>query len=586
MSMLEDVVRIAGRQPYRVYRGIGLRVLAQACSIAPFFLAWLGLQWVLAGSAGSAEWWGLGLALGACLIGQLLFSHFGQMDCFIGAYDLMMSYRAALTDHLRLVPLGFFHQRRIGELAATLTDDVKRVEDVFTHLIAEVIAGISVPLIFCLLLVWVDWRLTLSLLVTLPLGWALYQGCMGYLLREGTRQSGRLQMASGLLVEFVSGIRTLRLFHRCDGMLARLEETFASIRRGSLGIEAWGGGGVQLLRLMIEMGLVSLLLMAAWLFVEQSLDVATWLLFVLVSYKIIDALLEVAAYLTQLRMMSQSSARLSALMAEPILAETTEVAVPEDSALRFEQVSFGYAREPVVQGIDFTVPAGSVTAIVGPSGSGKSTLLHLLGRFYDPQQGQITLGGVDLKALGTDALYQQVGFVFQDVQLFDGSVLDNVRIGRPEASVEAVRAACREAHCEAFIEQLEQGYDTPLGEGGLRLSGGERQRLSIARMLLKAPRIVLLDEATASVDPCAQADIQQALSRLAEGRTVVMIAHRLRTVEYADQILVLDQGRIVERGNHRQLLELGGLYRRLWDEQDAQAMPLAPLIPGLPGEQP
>lgn len=297
----------------------------------------------------------------------------------------------------------------------------------------------------------------------------------------------------------------------------------------------------------------------------------SWLLFILVAYKIVDALLEVAAYLTQLRVMDLAVSRLDALMAEPVMAEETAVAVPDDLTLIFNRVSFRYQGEWVLRDINCRIPAGSITAIVGSSGSGKSTLLHLLGRFFDPQQGEITLGGVALTQLGTHALYDKIGFVFQDVQLFDGTVLDNVRIGNPSATDEQVYAACRQANCEGFIAQLGQGYHTMLGEGGSRLSGGERQRLSIARMWLKNPQIILLDEATASIDPCAQADIQRALSQLAQDRTVIMIAHRLKTVEYADQILVVEQGQIAEAGSHTQLLEQKGLYWRLWNEQNKYA---------------
>ncbi len=565
MLMLHEVIAIAARQPRQIYRGIALRVIAQACAIAPFFLAWLALCGLLQGESGDGIW--LWLAMAACLIGQLLFSHWGQLDCFVGAYDLMKHYRIALIGHLYRMPLGFFQQRRLGTLTASLIDDVKCVEEIFTHLIAEVVVGLSVPLLFMLALMCIDWRLSLALLIPLPLGWLLNQNFCHILQQKAERQSARLAKASGQLVEFIGAIVTLRLFDRHEAFLTNLREAFAQIRQASLGIEVWGGGGVQLLRLMIELGLVLLVLMAAWLFDSQRLDQATWLLFVLVAYKIVDSLLDVSAYLTQLRMMSLAATRLNALMALPAQPQGSHDA-PEDVSLAFDQVSFAYDEEPVLRDVSFSVPAGSITAIVGPSGSGKSTLLHLLGRFYDPQQGRITLGGIDLRELRSEALYQTLGFVFQDVQLFDGSVLDNVRVGCPQASEEAVRQAYRDACCEAFIKQLDEGDHSRLGEGGQRLSGGERQRLSIARMMLMKPRVVLLDEATASIDPNAQRDIQRGLSRLAQGRTVVMIAHRLRTVEHVDQILVLDHGTIVESGNHQQLLALDGLYKRLWDEQN------------------
>lgn len=568
MLIPASVIRIAGYRPDQVYRGIVLRILSQVFAVVPFFMAWLAVRWILADEISSSQWGGFALALGLCLLGQLVLSHYGQMDCFIGTYTLMKHYRAAIMDRLRLMPLGFFQRQRDGSLASLLTDDIKQVEDMFTHVIAEVITGMSVPLFFSLILLWVDWRLTLSLLITLPLAWLLLQGFKQALLQRGQQQAGRYAQVSGLLVEYIAGIRLLRLFNCTHWMLTRLDNYFEQIRRGSIRIEAFGGAGVLLFRLVLEMGLVTLLLAGGWLLSRGTLDIVTWLLFILVAYKIVDSLLDVVAYLTQLRVMRQAIDRLDALMLEPVMAEQTAVTLPKDLTLCFDQVSFRYQDEWVLHEVNCTILPGTVTAIVGASGSGKSTMLHLIGRFFDPQQGQIRLGGVDLQACGTQALYDRIGFVFQDVRLFDGTVLDNVRIGCQSASDEQVYEACRQADCQQFIEQLEQGYHTMLGEGGQRLSGGERQRLSIARMWLKNPQIILLDEATASVDPCSQNEIQRALSRLAQHRTVVMIAHRLRTVEYADQILVMDQGRIVESGQHQQLLQQQGWYWRLWQTQN------------------
>ncbi|EBI6201054.1 ABC transporter ATP-binding protein [Salmonella enterica subsp. enterica serovar Javiana] len=569
MLIPESVIRIAGISPHQIYQGMVLRLLAQMFAVLPFFLTWFAIQWLLEGAASASDWWLMAVMMAGCLAGQLWCSQAGQMACFIGTYTMMKRYREAVTDHLRLMPLGYFQTHLDGSLATLLTDDMKRLEEIFTHLVAEVVAALSVPLFFSLILLVIDWRLTVSLLITLPLAWLLLWMFKAYLLQKSAQQSGNYQQASGLLVEYVAGIRILRSLNRSDWMLNRLEKLFEQIRKGSIGIELSGGVGVLLFRLMAEMGMVTLLLCGAWLFTGQSLDVVTWLLFILVSWKIIEALLEAGAFITQLTVMRQSANRLEALMNQPVMAEDTGVAIPEDLTIGFCDVGFRYQNEWVLRDINLTMPVGSVTAIVGPSGSGKSTLLHLLGRFFDPQEGRITLGGIDLPQLGTRSLYEHIGFVFQNVQLFDGTVLDNVRIGCPGASDELVFEACRQANCDEFIQQMEQGYHTMLGEGGLRLSGGERQRLSIARMWLKNPRIILLDEATASVDPCAQADIQRSLSQLAQGRTVVMIAHRLRTVEYADQILVMDHGRVVESGRHEELLKLHGLYWRLWNEQNS-----------------
>ncbi|WP_435105105.1 ABC transporter ATP-binding protein [Arhodomonas sp. AD133] len=569
MSVFTDVIRRAGERPRRLYRGIGFRILELSFGSLPFLLAYLALREVL---AGELDMFGVGLVvlgLLVCLTGQLLFSYLGQLDCFLGTYDLIMCYRARVIDHLRGLPLGELQQRRIGGLASVLTDDMKRVEDIFTHLTAELVAAAAVPLLITVALFLVDWRLALALVAAVPLAVAALNFLSRWFLRASRSKQSQVSHATSVVVEFLAGIRTLRLFHRTDAMLQRLERLFAGIRHTSMGVEAWGGGTVQFYRLGVELGLVLLLLTGAALAARGGLDPLGWLLFILIGYRVLGPLLDAAAYLTEVRFMAESQARIRELLDKPALPERLGATAPEGSDVVFENVSFRYADEWVLHDVSFRAPSGAVTAVVGPSGAGKSTLLGLLARFHDPQRGRITLGGVDIRELGTNELYAELGFVFQDVQLVDATVLDNVRMGRPDADDDAVVRACRAAYCDPFVQRLPHGYHTRIGEGGARLSGGERQRLSIARALLKDAPVVLLDEATASVDPYAQREIQRALEALVRGRTVIVIAHRLHTIRYADRILVLDGGRLAEQGTHEQLLAGNGTYQALWREHDA-----------------
>ncbi|MGA9705004.1 ABC transporter ATP-binding protein [Pseudomonas sp.] len=561
---LRQVIRLADTRSPRLWWGLGLRVLERACAIAPLFL---GFAWLAGGTGLSLGWLGLGLF---GLLGlQLVCSHYGQMNSFLGGYEVMHGYRRHLLDHVARLPLGALRQERIGQLGERLTEDVKRIENLFTHVLGELLAALSVPLLFMLVLVWVDWRLALALLVSLPVGFAVLNRLSGFFLAAGRRKQHSFRQAAGLLVEFIAGLRTLRLYNRAEQWRGRLDAQFGEIERHSLGVEVWGGSAIQLYRLCVDMSLVLLLLTAGLLANAGQLEVLVWLLFALVTPRLLDPLLDVAAYLSELRGLAQGQSRLQEILLMPPVEEPRHAAVVEGHGVRFYNVGLRYPEQPgwALQGLDFSVEPGQMLAIVGPSGAGKSSLLHVLARFYDPQQGRIELGGVDLRQMRLEQLYGACSFVFQDVQLFDASVLDNVRLGKHDATLAQVQHACVQAGCDGFIQRLPAGYDTPIGENGQRLSGGERQRLSIARALLKDAPILLLDEATASVDPLAQYEIQRALSRLAQGRTLIMVAHRLRTVRHADVILVLDRGRIVERGRHAALLAHGGLYAELWRQQ-------------------
>lgn len=328
-----------------------------------------------------------------------------------------------------------------------------------------------------------------------------------------------------------------------------------------------GAGPVVSYRFMLEASVIVLL----YVIVERTSSVTvtppemfTWILFLLLAYKLLGPLLEVSEQLTVLRLATQSEKKLETIFNSSLLFEPEQAQVPDCFDICFDKVSFAYEQQPVLKNISFTVPEKTVTAIVGPSGAGKTSIVNLVARFYQACSGTIRIGGHELSDIGTEQLYQHISVVFQQVQLYDATVMENVRAGRQAASNEEVIAACKAANCDQFIQQLPQGYQTWVGEGGAHLSGGERQRLSIARGLLKNTPILLLDEITASVDPQNQYFIQQALNTLARDKTVIVIAHRLSTIVNADQILVMDKGQVVECGNHINLLKNKGLYQRLW----------------------
>jgi ATP-binding cassette subfamily B protein IrtB len=519
------------------------------------------------------------LVLISLFIIQLIFSYLGQRQSVLGSYHIIQGYRERLINRVRQLPLGKIYQHRSGQLAEMLTQDIKRIESIFTHISADLCSAIFAPFIWIMALLWLDWQLALSLISGLPLAVLVLNGARRFFCGISARKQDLFRDTAGLLTEFTLGIKTLRLFNQTQQWVVRLGKRFEDLKTLSIGVEAWGAGPVLSYRLMLEASVIVLLLVIANASnnsLVSSADILSWILFLFLAYKLLGPLLEISENLTVLRFAIESENKLNALFTMELFSEPKQPSNPERFDIEFDKVSFSYEqqdplqdslqkiRQSTLQNISFTVPENTVTAIVGPSGAGKSSIVNLVARFYETSAGNISIGGHHLANIGTDLLYEHISVVFQQVQLYDATVMENVRIGRQSATDAEVIAACKMVNCDNFICALPQGYQTWVGEGGSRLSGGERQRLSIARGLLKNAPILLLDEITSSVDPYNQYFIQQALNTLAQNKTVIVIAHRLSTIVNADQIIVMDQGQIVEHGTHNSLMESSGLYKKLW----------------------
>jgi len=530
-----------------------------------------------------------------CLALRVVAGCIGMPLLFSGAYALMGEARLRIADHLRKLPLGWFAKQRSGDLGARLTSDLELVEHLWSHFLGVFVAGLAAPGFLTLFLLWVDWRLAAVLLAGLPL--ALLSLAWGQ--RVATRPSTRMMAASAAahsaLLEYLQGIVVVRSFGRLGTVWQRLEAVLNEQHRALLAVEIKPAPWLAAYGFFLEMGYLSLVLTGAWWLADGTLAPETLLLFLVLALPVYRQLFEVGLATMMLRFARRALGRIERLLQEEAIPEPDVPKAPEGYDITFDRVCFSYEQSkkenagqnthhplPALCDISCWIPAGKLTAVVGPSGAGKSTFVHLIARLWDVDSGAIHLGNVDLREIGTAALHRHVAMVFQDVLLFSGTVLENIRIGRPDATREEVVAAAQRAQAHDFIEALPQSYDTRVDEGGTSLSGGERQRISIARALLKDAPVLLLDEATASVDPSAEAQIQRALAELVRGpsangtsptandrRTVIVIAHKLKNVRYADQILVLDKGRLVERGTHNDLLAPNGLYARLWTTQVA-----------------
>ena len=515
-------------------------------------------------------WWFVGAAILALAIRLICLMAAGALT-HLADVDLQLDLRRRMAAHLTTVPLGWFEARSAGLVKSALQDDVAALHHLIGHAYTNMVSAIVTPLVALAYLLWVDWRLTLVALLPVLLGMGLYalqyRG-YGEKMARYTRELATVNAAS---VEFVQGIAVIKTFGQARQAYGRFQErTEAFVRffwewvRDLLGASAAAEVVLSPLAALITV------LAGGLVLVSMGLAAPTDVLAFAVLAPALTSPFLTLSFSQQEMMLAQDAAkRIAALLATPQLPRPSSTLKPRDARVVFDDVSFAYdGRTEVLRGIDLVLGPGTLTALVGPSGSGKSTLASLLPRFWDVGHGRITIGGVDLREMEMATLYRTVSFVFQDVQLLRMSLADNIALARPEASKAEIEAAARAAQIHDRLMALPRGYASVPGEDAL-LSGGEAQRIAIARAILADAPILVLDEATAFADPEAEAAIQSALSNLIAGRTVLVIAHRLHTITGADQICVMEAGRIVERGRHGNLVAAGGLYELLWDANEA-----------------
>lgn len=571
-ELVQSGFRLSGTRDPRLLRGLAWSVAEGLLAAAPYPLLYGLLRGVFDGTATPSF---IALIAAAMVVLVALRIGAGAIAMplvFSGAYAMMGAARLRLADHLRRLPMGWFERQRGGDLGARLTSDLELVEHLWSHFLGVFVSGMAMPVFLVAFLFWVDARLALVLLADLPLAFAALAFAQAMMARPGLRVFAANAAAQSALLEYVQGLAVIRGFGRSGAAWQRLQAVLDEQHAALLAVEAKPAPWLAAYGLLLDLGYVGLLLTGALWLGRGTLAPEVLVLFLVLALPVYRQLFDLGLATLLLRFARRALARVEALLAETPLPEPEHPKLPQGHDIVFDDVHFAYevgapGAPPALAGVSCAIAANGLTAVVGPSGAGKSTLVHLIARLWDVDAGAIHMGGVDLRDMGSAALNRRVAMVFQDVLLFSGSVLDNLRIGRPQASREEAIAAAEQAQAHDFIMALPEGYDTMLDEGGASLSGGERQRISIARALLKDAPVLLLDEATASVDPSAEAEIQRAMAALARGRTVVVIAHRLKNVRRADHILVLDRGRLVEQGTHRQLLAQGGLYTRLWARQ-------------------
>lgn len=498
-------------------------------------------------------------------------THYLQYKATYGlVYGEVKTTRLHLAERLRKLPLGYFGKRDLADLTETLMGDVNRMEHVWSHVLGYLYGAYISTAIIAICLIFYNWKLAIACLWGVPVAFALLFGS-----RKLTARSSQITKAAAIRVsdgiqEALENVREIRATNQEKRYLSGLNEKINQHEKVTIKGELTTGLFVNAASVIMRLGVATTILVGANLILSGQIDFMLLFLFLLVITRVYAPFDQSLALIAEMFVSQVSADRINEIF-ETAIATGSDTFKPQGHDIVFDHVSFSYDHKEVLHDVSFTAKEGQVTALVGPSGSGKSTCARLAARLWDIDSGHICVGGVDISTVDPEALLTDYSMVFQDVVLFDDTVMENIRLGKRGASDEEVLAAAKAANCDEFVNLLPQGYATPIGENGAKLSGGERQRISIARALLKDSPVVLLDEATASLDVENETKVQAALSRLLEGKTVLVIAHRMRTVAGADHIVVLDNGHIVEQGSPSELMEKNGIYRRMVDLQSESA---------------
>lgn len=507
--------------------------------------------------------------LGVVAAALYFFAYRNEYDkTYTVAYRESETMRVEVAERMRKLPLSFFNQKDLSELTTNIMGDCSTIEHSMSHLVPSMVANFITITLACVMLAFYDWRMALAVFCTMPISFGIIFGSKKLQEKLGEKHVEAKLEVSDQVQEYLDGVKVVKAFGLEGEKSKALDGALRRMMKEAIRFEAVAGIFVVLAQVILRLGTGLVVLVGATLLSGGTLGLVPFLTFLLVSAKIYAPVTTLFTLLPEFFYMMTATRRMQKLREEPIMAGS-ETAVLDDCNIALRDVTFAYNTDNVIKDVSIDIHQDAVTALVGPSGSGKSTISRLIARFWDVNNGSVIIGGQNIKDIDPERLMQYMSFVFQDVVLFDDTVFNNIRLGNPEASDEQVHEAARLARCDEFIERMPQGYDTVIGENGCTISGGERQRISIARALLKDAPIVLLDEATSSLDPENEVLIQQAISELVRGRTVIVIAHRLRTIANVDNIVVLDDGVVVEQGTAKQLLRQDGLYARLYNIQQA-----------------
>ena len=575
MKHLQEKYALSEQGAKDLFKGILYSVLAYISLMLPVALLACVINAFLApalGNGGNETNVVLYVGIGIVILAVIFVMHYLQYTItYMGTYEESERRRITLAEKLRKMPLRFFQEHDLSDLTSTIMGDCSGFEHAFSHTVPQFWGSIISTAIVCIALLIYDWRMGLALLWVAPVAFAIVLLSRKLQEKQGKKHmEAKLVLADGIQ-ECLETVQDIKACNLETGYLKKLDEKMENAEKAQISSEMVSASLITTGQMFLRLGLATVIVVGNTLMLGGQTTLFSYILFLIAASRLYDPLSGAMANMAELFAVDLQVNRLKAI--QNYKEEDKEKEYHTDGYdITFDHVKFAYEDgKPVLRDVSFTAKQGQVTALVGPSGGGKSTVANLAAGFYDVDGGKITLGGTDIAPIDSVAMMKDFSVVFQNVVLFNNTIMENIRVGRKNASDEEVIAAAKAAQCHEFISNLPNGYQTVIGENGSTLSGGECQRLSIARALLKDAPVILLDEATASLDVDNETEIQEAISRLVKGKTVLVIAHRMRTVENADQIIVLDGGVVAERGTHAELMKKNGLYARLVNLQTASA---------------
>ena len=565
--MFEATKKLAGGDLKFLNRARNLTILEMCFTGAPLIVLFFVLKFLFNDSLSQENILLLTLFLGVAVLFRVVSSMYAYIDNSISGVEFTCSTRVKLGERLRKLPMGFFARQDIGELNNTVLFDVAKVEHVITHIYARLIGCIVLSTITAIFLLFIDWRLALVMIVAVPIALPMLLWAEKTVAARTDRVIDAQEDTTSQVLEYLMGIKVIKSFNQTGEKFHRLDSSMRKLKDAAIKLEFGSGKGILSYSAILEMGFVFLILLGTYLTFDGALETEIFLIFLVISLHFYAPLRSIGMFFPELRFMEKAGDRINEILEEPPLPEPREDTELENFDIEFHNVYFSYKKTQVLKNVSFKAPERSITALVGASGSGKTTITNLIARFWDVDSGEVIVGGKNVKDMKTDTLLSYISMVFQHVYLFNDTIFNNIKIGKKNATHEEVINAAKTARCHEFIEKLPDGYDTMVGEGGSTLSGGEKQRISIARAILKDMPIVLLDEATAFLDPENEKHVQEAIDELVKSKTLIIIAHRLSTIVKADQILVLENGELTEQGKHEELIKNGRFYSHLWKER-------------------